>query len=276
MNDAKAIVHSEPESSAWLPTAEVFSTSTGKPFIATNGEDLLEQIVFEILTKAIVWDNVVQGFLERIKHTSVALVEIQVFRASLPSNELMQTLEKTISPSSINVVDIVAAFDGEVLQHNHEPGRASQSKIAIVGMACRMPGGADDTDALWDILEKGYDLHKKIPADRFDVDSHTDTSGVNVNASHTPYGCFIDEPGLFDAAFFNISPKEAEQIDPMQRLALITAYEALERAGYVANRTAASNQSRVGVYYGQASDDYREVNTAQEIGTYFIVSGKLS
>ncbi|GIZ46902.1 hypothetical protein CKM354_001000800 [Cercospora kikuchii] len=273
VDDAKAIVHSEAQSSLWLPVSEVLSTSTGKAFVASNGAELLEQIVFEILTKAIVWENVVQGFLERVKHTSVAPIEIQVSRASLPSNELVQTLEKTVSPSRIKVVDLVTAFEGELLHHSHEPGRASQSKIAVVGMACRMPGGANDTDALWDILEKGYDLHKKIPADRFDVDSHTDTSGVNVNASHTPYGCFIDEPGLFDAAFFNISPKEAEQIDPMQRLALVTAYEALERAGYVANRTSASHQSRVGVYYGQASDDYREVNTAQEIGTYFIPGG---
>lgn len=59
----------------------------------------------------------------------------------------------------------------------------------------------------------------------------------------------------------------------MQRLALVTAYEALERAGYVANRTASTRAQRVGTFYGQASDDYREVNTAQEISTYFIPGG---
>ena len=86
-------------------------------------------------------------------------------------------------------------------------------------------------------------------------------------------GGFIDEPGLFDAPFFNMSPREAQQTDPMQRLALVTAYEALERAGYVANRTSATNLHRIGTFYGQASDDYREVNTAQEISTYFIPGG---
>lgn len=95
----------------------------------------------------------------------------------------------------------------------------------------------------------------------------------NLDTSITPYGCFIDEPGLFDAAFFNMSPREAQQTDPMQRLALVTAYEALERAGYVENRTAATNLHRIGTFYGQASDDYREVNTAQEISTYFIPGG---
>jgi monodictyphenone polyketide synthase len=109
----------------------------------------------------------------------------------------------------------------------------AQSKIAIVGMSCRMPGGATDTEKFWELLESGLDVHRKIPADRFDVDSHFDPTGKRMNTSHTPYGCFIDEPGLFDAPFFNMSPREAQQTDPMQRLAIVTAYEALERAGYV-------------------------------------------
>lgn len=100
-----------------------------------------------------------------------------------------------------------------------------------------------------------------------------DPAGKRVNASHTPYGCFIDEPGLFDAPFFNMSPREAQQTDPMQRLAIVTAYEALEGAGYVANRTPSTRLERIGTFYGQASDDYREVNTAQEISTYFIPGG---
>lgn len=153
------------------------------------------------------------------------------------------------------------------------PRGPMQSKIAIVGMSCRMPGGATDTEKFWELLEQGLDVHRRIPADRFDVDSHWDPAGKRVNTSHTQYGCFIDEPGLFDAPFFNMSPRETEQTDPMQRLALVTAYEALERAGYVANRTAATDLRRIGTFYGQASDDYREVNTAQEISTYFIPGG---
>lgn len=94
-----------------------------------------------------------------------------------------------------------------------------------------------------------------------------------MNSSYTPYGCFIDEPGLFDAPFFNMSPREAEQTDPAQRLALVTAYEALERAGYVANRTSATQLQRIGTFYGQTSDDYRESSAAQEVGTYFITGG---
>jgi len=70
-----------------------------------------------------------------------------------------------------------------------------------------------------------------------------------------------------------MSPREAMQTDPMQRLALVTAYEALEMAGFVANRTPSTRLSRVGTFYGQTSDDYRDTNAAQDIGTYFITGG---
>ena len=89
----------------------------------------------------------------------------------------------------------------------------------------------------------------------------------------TQYGCFIDEPGLFDAPFFNMSPREAQVVDPQMRLALVTAFEALERAGHVSNRTASTLLQRVGTYYGQAADDYREVNQGQEVSTYYIPGG---
>lgn len=70
-----------------------------------------------------------------------------------------------------------------------------------------------------------------------------------------------------------MSPREATQTDPMQRLALITAYEALEMAGYVPNRTPSTRLDRIGTFYGQTSDDWREINEAQDIDTYFITGG---
>ena len=100
-----------------------------------------------------------------------------------------------------------------------------------------------------------------------------DPDGKVRNTSHTPYGCFIDNPGLFDPLFFNMSPREAAQTCPMQRLALVTAYEALEMSGYVPNRTPSSALDRVGTFYGQTSDDYREMNAAQAVDTYFITGG---
>jgi len=155
-------------------------------------------------------------------------------------------------------------------------GKFSNSKIAIVGMSGRFPGevgGAVGTEALWKILEEGLDVHKVIPPDRFDVKTHYDPTGKTLNTSHTQYGCFIEKPGLFDARYFSMSPREAAQTDPMHRLALVTAAEALEMSGFVPNRTPSSHVSRVGTFYGQTSDDWREVNIAQKIDTYFIPAG---
>jgi iterative type I PKS product template protein len=139
-------------------------------------------------------------------------------------------------------------------------------------MSGRFPGAAS-ADALWELLEQGLDVHREVPADRFDAQAHCDPSGKGKNKSHTPYGCFIDEPGLFDPRFFNMSPREAAQTDPMGRLALTTAYEALEMSGYVPNRTPSTKLARIGTFYGQTSDDWREINASENIDTYFITGG---
>ncbi|OZJ01940.1 hypothetical protein BZG36_05397 [Bifiguratus adelaidae] len=153
-----------------------------------------------------------------------------------------------------------------------DTGCVTTSKIAIVGMAGRFPGAADH-EAFWELLKKGLDVHREVPSDRFDAKAHTDVTGKAKNTSITPYGCFIENPGLFDPRFFSMSPREAAQTDPMQRLALKTAYEALEMAGYVPNRTPSTMQERIGTFYGQTSDDWREINEAQDIDTYFITGG---
>ena len=128
-------------------------------------------------------------------------------------------------------------------------------------------------DELTGIRSKYTDCCYKVPKDRFNVDSHFDPTGKIRNTSHTPFGCFIDEPGLFDPRFFNMSPREATQTDPMHRLGLTSAYEALEMAGYVPNRTPSTRLERIGTFYGQTSDDWREINEAQDIDTYFITAG---
>jgi Beta-ketoacyl synthase, N-terminal domain len=270
--DAVNLVGSLALDERFSPRAPVLATSTGAPFHAESATELFQRVLFEILTRQIVWDNVVDNVVERFQAHAFGDVKVMVFRTSLPANELKEALDAAVTKATVNLVDLVTWIT-DSSQEKRRPATPRQSKIAIVGMSCRMPGGATDTEKFWELLEQGLDVHRKIPADRFDVDSHYDPEGKKLNASHTPYGCFIDKPGLFDAPFFNMSPREAEQTDPMQRLALVTAYEALERAGFVLNRTAASDMHRVGTWYGQASDDYREVNTAQEVSTYFIPGG---
>ena len=253
------------------PHIPVFSTSSGRPFPATTATELFENIISEILMQPIQWDRVAQGVIQRARDIGATQCQVITCRISLPIHDLSAALKKVkgIEESTLELIPWI--HEKSTIEGG--PRGPMQSKIAIIGMSCRMPGGATDTEKFWELLENGLDVHRRIPADRFDVDTHWDPTGKRVNTSMTQYGCFIDEPGLFDAPFFNMSPREAQQTDPMQRLAIVTAYEALERSGYVANRTASTKLERIRTFYGQASDDYREVNTAQEISTYFIPGG---
>ncbi|KIW05310.1 uncharacterized protein PV09_03835 [Verruconis gallopava] len=259
-------------SSRPIPRIPIFSTSTGKHFVSKTPVELLENIVWEILTQQIQWDNVVDEVIARARDMQASEFRALIFRQTLPINDVLTSLNSELKQVETKTTDLVSWITQTPIG-TLAPSSTSKSKIAIVGMSCRLPGGATDTEKFWELLEAGLDVHRRIPPDRFDVDTHWDPDGNRVNASHTQYGCFIDEPGLFDAPFFNMSPREALETDPMQRLILVTAYEALERAGYVANRTPSTNLHRIGTFYGQASDDYREVNTAQNIGTYFITGG---
>ncbi|KJZ72345.1 hypothetical protein HIM_08271 [Hirsutella minnesotensis 3608] len=151
-------------------------------------------------------------------------------------------------------------------------GSVDNAKLAIVGISGRFPD-ADSHEELWELLCNGTDVHREIPGDRFPRETHVDPTGKATNTTYTPYGCWIRNPGFFDPRFFNMSPREALQTDPMQRMAITTAYEALEMSGYVPNRTPSTRLDRIGTFYGQTSDDWREINAAQEIDTYYITGG---
>ncbi|KAJ6010260.1 hypothetical protein N7522_005276 [Penicillium canescens] len=248
----------------------LISPVSGEPFRETEAGPLLEQIMEEILTERVRWDMVIHTVgkqLEQLMPKSAQLISI------LPSHYNQNMLERwqmELPNAAVSDLPMVPAVLDLVLGKS-PPKDTRSSKIAVVGMACRFPG-ADTTEGFWERLMQGQDMHRHVPPDRFDVETHVDPTGKRQNTSKTSYGCFVDNPGLFDAMFFGMSPREAEQTDPMQRLALVTAYEALENAGYVDGR-GIIHRKRVGTFYGQASDDYREVNSGQEVGTYFIPGG---
>jgi naphtho-gamma-pyrone polyketide synthase len=158
------------------------------------------------------------------------------------------------------------------VEPTYPTGRFEQSKVAVIGFSGRYPDAASN-DEFWKLLHEGRDVHRKIPEDRFDWQAHYDPTGKSRNTSRVQYGCFIKEPGLFDTRFFNMSPREAASTDPAQRLLITATYEALEMAGFVPNRTPSSQVDRVGVFMGTTSDDWREVNSGQDVDTYFIPGG---
>ena len=103
--------------------------------------------------------------------------------------------------------------------------------IAIIGMGCRLPGGANSPEEFWHLLESGIDGISEVPKERFNVDDYYDPNYDVRGKMYTRSGGFLNVPvDEFDAEFFGISPKEAEEMDPQQRLLLEVVWESLENA----------------------------------------------
>lgn len=170
----------------------VYSTSTGQPYPATKSAELYEDIVSELLTQAICWDRVIDGIVERAKGSEAAESALLCFNNSIPLNDLHTALKTNVSKTKARVSDLTSWVTKDIPTTNSSG--SSQSTLAIVGMSCRLPGGATDTEKFWQILEQGLDVSREIPADRFDISTHYDPSGKELNKSATQYGCFIEEP----------------------------------------------------------------------------------
>ncbi|GAB1312815.1 fusarubin cluster-polyketide synthase [Madurella fahalii] len=237
---------------------------------------LLKASVDQILLRPIRWNGILeelQAWIQKMggpNAKAFSVVPIGTTADQLIYTALKQTPLRSMVPSA----PAAAGLSRPILLEDDASSypNPTKPKLAIVGMSGRFPG-AKDNEAFWRLLEQGLDVHKPVPALHWDARTHVDPAGARKNTSATPYGCWLDDPAVFDARFFNISPREAPQIDPAQRLALMTAYEAIEQAGLVPGATPSTRHDRVGVFYGVTSNDWMETNSAQNIDTYFIPGG---
>jgi acyl transferase domain-containing protein/surfactin synthase thioesterase subunit len=148
--------------------------------------------------------------------------------------------------------------------------QASEEPIAIVGMACRYPGGVRSPAELWQLVAEGRDGISEFPADRgWDVESLYNPDPDNPGTSYTREGGFLAEAGEFDAEFFSISPREALGTDPQQRLLLESCWEALEDAGI---DPGSLRKTQTGVFAGVMYQDYGPAPGM----TQSIVSGRVA
>ncbi|KAK2057597.1 ketoacyl-synt-domain-containing protein [Colletotrichum caudatum] len=132
--------------------------------------------------------------------------------------------------------------------------------IAICGMACRLPGQVDSESSFWQMLvDKRTGQTPKVPESRFNIDAHFHEKLDRPGSFNVPGGYFLDgRPEDFDPTFFNITPVEAQWLDPQQRKTLEVCYEALVSAGITLERIAGSNTA---VFVGSFTADYQQMST---------------
>ena len=153
----------------------------------------------------------------------------------------------------------------ETMEHEREK---RDEPIAIIGIGCRLPGGVDSPEALWQLLREGGDAITEIPPDRWNIDQYYDADPATPGKMSTRHGGFMRDIDRFDAGFFNIARREAEQMDPQQRILLETAWDALERAGIAPDTL---TDTATGVFIGIANSDYIRLLAADrdQIDVYF-------
>ncbi|MDE5117737.1 MAG: type I polyketide synthase, partial [Trichodesmium sp. St2_bin2_1] len=209
----------------------------------------------------------------KLPEVNVGFVEMGM--DSLMAVELRDQLQKSLNcsvpttlafeyPNIISLTDyIYSKVLGWQLQEKEAKTRiealeyTTTEPIAVVGMACRFPGGANSPQKLWQLLSDGVDAITEIPPQRWNVDNYYDPNPETPGKMSTRSGGFLQEDiAQFDPLFFGISEREAITIDPQHRLLLEVSWEALENTGYIPRRL---DNSVTGVFVGITNCEYQVI-----------------
>ncbi len=177
-----------------------------------------------------------------------------------------------------NSLKVITKLKNRITELENE---ASDEPIAIIGMGCSFPGGANSPEAFWKLLKDGRDAISKVPLSRWDVDEiYSEEAGVP-GKMNTREGGFLEDIDQFDNAFFELSASEAKYLDPQHRLLMEITWQALENAG-LSKETLYGSQT--GVFMGlmtreydlMQSDGFEDIDSAAVSNAPSILSGRLS
>ncbi len=208
-------------------------------------------------------------------YNSLAAVELTRMLSEASGFELPMTLLFDYPTPAAVARHLLARFDPSSVEDDpaDDPRRADDQDdpIAVVGIACRYPGGANSADRLWRVVRDGVDAVTDFPTDRgWDLDAVYHPDPDNAGTSYARSGGFLSGATDFDAEFFGIAPREALAMDPQQRQLLEGVWEALEDAGI---DPASVRGSETGVFVGACDSDYRHLARASrdELEGYWAV-----
>lgn len=215
-----------------------------------------------------------KGYYELGMHSAM-LLELVNKLEELLERELSPTLlfeYTTISELAAHLVDngihsvqkgdqsarpaafLLNAESPETENNTKEPGHQSQD-IAVISLAGRYPRAANIRE-FWENLCEGRDCITEIPADRWNLETYYHKDKEKAGFSSCKWGGFLDDISAFDSLFFNISPKEAEIMDPKERLYLGIIWELLESAGYTREKLTRQTGAKVGCFVGAMFHQY--------------------
>lgn len=262
-HDHKAQILETTSTANWIGFSSkvpLVSGATGSTAWAGGFVSLLDRAISESLLEPVRWDRVLKAFPKILRAKAIDSVNIVPVASNL-GQTLARSLQEVLPVTVDSIIRQVSMKEGAT--------PIAKSKLAIIGTSGRFPE-APNLESFWDLLYKGLDVCKETPIRRWDNATHVDPSGKAHNKGATPWGCWLDYCGDFDPRFFGISPKEAPQMDPAQRMALMSTFEAMESGGIVPENTASTQLDRVGVFHGVTSNDWMDINSSQDVDTYFV------
>ena len=252
-------------------TAPLRSNKTGKKLLDVS---LTHEAIETILASCCQWYDLLKGVCKDLEKTGTQSHLFASFGIGdcIPLTPFHQA---GLQITKLDVLSFVKALMPPVLPmsgHNHQYAYPTDA-VAVVGMACRLPG-ANNVEELWDLISSGGSTVTPVPEDRIDIaGSFRAMQDPKWAAKQQWWGNFISDIAGFDHSFFRMSPREAASMDPQQRILLETAYQAMESSGYLGSHRRESGDP-VGVFLGASFVEYLD-NTSSNPPTAYTSTGTI-